>query len=197
MIEMKTAAIPASTVVILAAATSLGLINIPAPADPQPMMVRYIAGVTSPNEGYSVSAWSGSVAELGVSISHGSDAAADREISSPQEVAVMSRIDNLSALHDGWVGAKSKAPDGGLLSWVKGHAALIASGDQEVSVIPMASGALALQWADAECEYTAELHADHRMLLYVDHLASDDMEEAETDLSDTVLAHFLATGSVA
>lgn len=114
----------------------------------------------------------------------------------PAEEAIMSRLASIAALQDGWTGKNSKAPADALVTWLQAHRDLLASAPHTVSIIPVSSGALALQWEDADRECTAELHSDDRMLLFVDHLDSDDMDESVATLDVGVLERFLATSEL-
>jgi len=114
----------------------------------------------------------------------------------PTEEAIMSRLASIAALQDGWTGKNSKAPSDHLVTWLQAHRELLASAPHTVSIVPASSGALALQWEDTDRECTAELYADDRMLLFVDHLDSDDMDESTTTLDVDVLERFLSTSEL-
>jgi|GEM_PF-5056490 len=114
----------------------------------------------------------------------------------PLEEAIMSRLASIAALQDGWTGKNSKAPADSLVTWLQAHRDLLASAPHTVSIVPASSGALALQWEDTDRECTAELYADDRMMLFVDHLDSDDMDESTTTLDVDVLGRFLSTSEL-
>jgi hypothetical protein len=114
----------------------------------------------------------------------------------PLEEAIMSRLASIADLQDGWTGKNSKAPAASVVTWLQAHRDLLAAAPHRVSIVPASSGALALQWEDTNRECTAELYADDRMLLFVDHLDSDDMDESTMTIDVDVLERFLATSEL-
>jgi hypothetical protein len=113
---------------------------------------------------------------------------------SRQEVHFMSRISSIRELQDGWFGNQSIAPSPSLISWVEANCRAFMTAP--VSIIPVADGSIALQWADKRNEYTAELYDDGRMVFLVDDLESDNMTEAETQLDVGALSRFIASGNL-
>lgn len=108
----------------------------------------------------------------------------------------MDRVTHLQALKDGWTGRGSIAPDPFLLSWISDHATLISSAPHAISVIPVADGNVALQWASDSREFTAELTRDRHLYLFVDEVDSDGFEEGTVELTAQALQLFITRESV-
>lgn len=106
--------------------------------------------------------------------------------------AVMSKIDRLRALEDGWLDKISQRPSAPVLDWLAAHSGLLAF--PGLSILPLGDGSVALQWTDGTDEYLAEVRPDLQLYTFVDHRGTDDFDEDTAPLSEESLSAFLAQG---
>jgi len=106
--------------------------------------------------------------------------------------AVMTKIDRLRALEDGWLDSVSRRPSDVVLDWLAAHSGLLAL--RGLSILPLTDGSVALQWSDGTDEYLAEVRPDLQLYTFVDHRGTDDFDEETTQLSEESLSAFLAQG---
>ena len=109
----------------------------------------------------------------------------------------MDRLTKIAELSDGWLGAGSTAPDSFALKWLRTHPALVTESPNQISVLPLSDGAIALQWTVGEDEFIAEIRGDRTLHLIADRVSQDDFEEQTIALAGNPLSSFIATGRVA
>lgn len=105
---------------------------------------------------------------------------------------LMSRLDELNRLHDGFLGPGSVAPDAAVLGKLR---LLGGTWNSAVRVVPLHSGSVALEWNEGSTEFTAEIQSDEKLFLCIDDSRDDEPREIEIPYNPQVLRVFLSTGS--
>ncbi|MFE1894569.1 hypothetical protein [Streptomyces yangpuensis] len=115
---------------------------------------------------------------------------------SVEEKELLSRLDRIVELEDGWLGPGSVTPEPNAIDRVRRLIPQIARLGAPVSIIPNAEGAVVLEWRRGDVEMTAAIEPNDELFLCVDDTATDELHEKQAEFDEALLLKFLASGSM-
>lgn len=111
------------------------------------------------------------------------------------EKVIVHRMRQLAELKAGWLGPGTDAPAQELVDMLEPAVSVMAALDAPVHVVPNGDGSLVMEWKIGDVEYSAELRADHSLLLVADNVVTDALHERELPFDLAVLNRFLQSGA--
>ena len=122
-----------------------------------------------------------------------------RSIASIRSIAekiLLSQIERIAQLSDGWLGPESKAPDGDVLARATSLIARAASLGIDMSIVPNSEGSVVFEWKRGDVEFSASIEPLGGVFLYSDNTVTDELIEKQAKHDEAMLVGFFMTGSI-